>query len=280
MEPVIVLDEELGAPLHWNPAWGDFSAVEWTLTGAGAATILAARLLSPSSSHATGGWGPDEDVREDLRLPTETGRRVSREISDITLTVSVGYPILIDSLLVAGWYRGNKDIALKTSLINAEVIAITLAIQGITNVTVSRERPYGRECGDEKTGLENDCVGTNRYRSFFSGHTSTAFAMAAASCSHHINLSLYQDPTADAMSCVGGFVVAGLTGYLRISGDQHYLTDVLTGAGVGTFVGFFVPWLFHYRDDGSDDALTHGADDGVNLTVVPSGQGAAIIGTF
>lgn len=278
--PVLVLDEEFGAPLHWDPAWGDFSTFEWILTGAGAATIITARLLDPASSHTTGGWGPDEDARDDLRLPTETGRRVARELSDIGLTMAVAYPILIDSLLVAGWYRGNPDVAMKTSLISGEVIAVTLAIQGLTNVLVSRERPYGRTCGDEKAGLENDCLGTERYRSFFSGHTSAAFAMAAVSCSHHVNLSLYQDATADGLSCASGFLVATLTGMLRIAGDQHYLTDVLTGAGLGTFVGFFVPWFFHYRHGGAGEPLGHVEPGGVSLSIVPSGNGAAIIGTF
>ncbi len=38
---------------------------------------------------------------------------------------------------------------------------------------------------------------------------------------------------------------AAVTGYLRIAADKHYLTDVLTGALIGSAVGFLVPFVFH-----------------------------------
>ena len=44
---------------------------------------------------------------------------------------------------------------------------------------------------------------------------------------------------------VGGLFLAVATGYFRIAGDKHYLTDVLTGAAVGTAMGLGVPLLFH-----------------------------------
>jgi membrane-associated phospholipid phosphatase len=43
----------------------------------------------------------------------------------------------------------------------------------------------------------------------------------------------------------GGLALAAFTGYLRMGAEQHYLTDVLTGAAVGSLVGWAVPYLFH-----------------------------------
>ena len=40
---------------------------------------------------------------------------------------------------------------------------------------MSRERPYGRLCTEAQFGETSDCLLYNRYRSFFSGHTSQAF---------------------------------------------------------------------------------------------------------
>ena len=48
-----------------------------------------------------------------------------------------------------------------------------------------------------------------------------------------------------------GLTLAGVTGYLRIAGDKHYFTDVVTGAVVGSFVGFAVPYWLH-RGGGHD----------------------------
>ena len=42
-----------------------------------------------------------------------------------------------------------------------------------------------------------------------------------------------------------GLAVAATTGYLRIAADKHYFSDVLSGALIGSAVGFMVPYLFH-----------------------------------
>jgi len=265
--------------VHWDPAWGDFSTGEWLITGAGSALSLGAAIFPPGGRHWRGGVGPDEDVRDALRYGTDTQRRVARELSDISLAVSVAYPYLIDSLVVAGWHRDSPEVAGRMALIDAEVFAVVMGIQGLTNVIASRERPYGRECGLEEPAHGRDCEGSNRYRSFFSGHTTMAFAAAAVGCSHRVNLGLYEDSTAEALSCVGGFVVAGFTGVMRIAGDQHYLSDVLVGAGVGTLVGLGLPWLLHYRM-GEDTPTEGDAPTAPTVMLAPTAGGAAVLGTF
>jgi membrane-associated phospholipid phosphatase len=42
-----------------------------------------------------------------------------------------------------------------------------------------------------------------------------------------------------------GLGVAAFTSYLRMAAEQHYLTDVLAGAAIGSLVGWAVPVLFH-----------------------------------
>ncbi len=94
-------------------------------------------------------------------------------------------------------------------------------------------------------------------KSFFSGHTSSAFVTSAF---------LYRE-TADALEAwdalrdmpelrtglkYGSFAVfygwAAYVGYSRIADNKHYLTDVLVGATVGTLIGNLVYGHYFTRD--------------------------------
>jgi membrane-associated phospholipid phosphatase len=70
-------------------------------------------------------------------------------------------------------------------------------------------------------------------------------------------------------------VVAATTATFRVLGDEHWASDVITGALVGTIIGYGVP-LLHYRhhDIGRVDVA------GMKLQLVPFGSGASLVGTF
>lgn len=96
-------------------------------------------------------------------------------------------------------------------------IAVTQSVNwlltDIVKMRVNRERPNGED-----------------NRSFFSGHTSTAFTSAGILC-------------AMKKHCTEALIVAGMTGYLRVAAKKHYLTDVLVGAGVGLYAGKIIPTI-------------------------------------
>jgi membrane-associated phospholipid phosphatase len=79
--------------------------------------------------------------------------------------------------------------------------------------------------------------------SFYSGHTSFAFALATSAGSVATLRGYRWAPAIWAV----GLVAATTVGYLRIAADRHWFTDVLTGAVAGTAVGVGVPYLFHRR---------------------------------
>ncbi|TNF33574.1 MAG: phosphatase PAP2 family protein [Deltaproteobacteria bacterium] len=265
--------------LRWDPAWGDFSTGEVVATGVAAAIALGTSLVDPLPDHWRGGVGADEGARDALRFDDASDRRLAAGLSDVTLVLSLASPYLVDALGVAALHRDSPEVGLQMALVDTEVLAVVMAIGGIVKATTSRERPYGRTCGLDGPDDGADCDGPERYRSFFSGHTALTFAAAATACSHHLNLDLFQDPTADALACTGGFLVAGFTGLMRVTSDRHYLSDVLVGAGVGTLVGLGLPWLLHYRFErrGAPDG---GPSDGVTLMLAPAVDGAAVVGTF
>ena len=77
------------------------------------------------------------------------------------------------------------------------------------------------------------------FRSFYSGHTTLAFALAT-SMGTVASMRRYRlAPLVWAL----GIPLATLTGLLRMSADRHYLTDVLTGAVLGGGMGFLGPFL-------------------------------------
>lgn len=244
---VAAMSRGKGAALTWDPRWPTFRTAEYYAAGAGVALSLASQIARPRAKHWRGGILFDEAVRDAVRPGAYYARQTAEDISDVTLSLAVSYPFAVDALGVAWWYRGSDQVAAQMALINAEVIAVTTGLHSLTTVFGSRERPYGRTCGDGLDALSQDCTASNRYRSYFSGHAAVAFAGSMANCVHHAYLPLYGGGTPDAVVCAGGLAVAGATAFLRVVGDRHYATDVLSGSLFGSATGFLLPWLLHYR---------------------------------
>lgn len=114
-------------------------------------------------------------------------------------------------------------------------IATGLLNQGLKLVAM-RRRPFAQ------FGATRVRAVVDENTSFFSGHTALAFTMAAASGT----VASIRGYESAPFLWIGGGLIAATTGYLRIAGDAHYLTDVLVGALFGTGIGIAVPLLFHY----------------------------------
>jgi membrane-associated phospholipid phosphatase len=261
-------------PLVWH--WSRFSTADYLIGLAGGAITLGAAIVHPRSKHSLGGglWF-DSSVRSALRAHSLNNRYIFRDASDVGISLMVTWPIVADSLTTAWWYRGSRDVAEQMALIDLETFAIAGAIQGVTNDLVSRERPYGPDCGSAELPSDAiDCSGPTHYRSFFSGHSTLSFTGAALICVHHFENELVGAPW-DALSCAGGYAVAATTATFRVVSDVHYATDVLTGALVGTLVGYGVP-LLHYRHK---TPTTQTASE-LQLHLIPSPGGLGILGIF
>jgi membrane-associated phospholipid phosphatase len=73
--------------------------------------------------------------------------------------------------------------------------------------------------------------------SFPSGHTSQAFALAAALAAHTHNRLL-------RVAAYGG---AAMVGVARVAADRHFASDVVAGAILGTLVGHAITHHFGRR---------------------------------
>ena len=262
-----------GRQLRWDPKWRRFGFSDYLLSGISVGTAITMSVIGPRFTRWRGSFYGDDSVRDALRLDDLDDRRLARDISDVLLIALTSYPLVIDSIAVAGWYRDSYDVAKQMFLITAEVFAVTAAVQSIVKSLTSRERPFGDVCGTERPASTRDCDSNHRYLSFYSGHTAQAFASAAVTCSHHMNLDLYGGGATELVPCFAGLSLAAATGVMRIMGDQHYLSDVGLGALVGTAIGFGLPWLLHYRDGARRERSG-------SVAIVPNGLGGGVVGVF
>ena len=136
----------------------------------------------------------------------------------------------------------NYSEALKMSL---NVISLNGIITNLVKMTVKRQRPDSYY----KTRTDAD----DSFRSFFSGHTSTTFALGT---SNAILLSEAY-PEKKKIIWFASTSLATATGYLRIAGDKHYLSDVLCGG----IVGYLVAKYLHKRKDAKESGLGFSFND-------------------
>ena len=183
-------------------------------------------------------------------------------------------PIIGDSLLPALWSRKHPRAAWRITVISAEAFAVSAGLQGITHVIVSRERPYVRTCGTDLPSGGYDCVSTQGYRSFYSGHSSFSFTGAAVLCWQHVRYRLFGGGGAEAGACAAGFAFAAAAAMFRVMGDMHYVSDITVGAIMGTAVGFLVPVLHEqiWRD--------RDVPGSVKVAIMPPGTGVSVVGAF
>lgn len=264
------------APLVWKDEWARVGKANYALIGASAALSVGFSVLKPLGNHNF--EKPllfDEGARRAIRIGSLNGRFTGRDVSDVLLSLETTWPIMIDAFVVAYGVRKSPEVAWEMAIIDAEVIALTSAVQAITAWAVSRPRPYLGDCGGSVPSELNDCVRNGRFRSFYSGHASMAFAGASLICAHRARLELFSKG-ADVATCVTAYVAAAATGALRMAGDMHNATDVITGAIIGTAIGLGIPAL-HYRHR---DRKTAGKPMDYDVTLYPTGAGVGLAVTY
>lgn len=262
--------------LEWPEHWGSFGLWDYGLLGGALAVTVGTQLVGPLNQgepFANAGWQRtsrfDEATRRNLRRDDLDERSRLRDASDLLLSLTVSFPFLFDGLVSAFWYHESPEVGRELALLAIEVQFVTAAIQSTANMLASRVRPYVRDCGGELASDNGDCTGSVRFRSYFSGHTSQAFAGAVTSCVFHARFPLYGGGSKDVLPCIGMLAGATAVGVFRMMGDMHYVTDVLSGALVGTAVGLTLP-LLRMRN----------RESGRHVSIVPNGLGLAVVGSL
>ncbi len=194
-----------------------------------AAATIGISAINVDSPHWTGGILFDDGVRGALRLRSAAARSHAATISDYLLYGVGTLPFLIDAVILTGVVHKRWDLAWQMFVLDAEAITLSAFVDTSTKRIAARQRPFAREC--ETNPTLPDCGNSGANLSFFSGHMAIASTAAAFT---------------DGAACGVAVLAAATTGYLRVSSDQHYLTDVLAGAAVGAGAAFLV-YAIHVR---------------------------------
>lgn len=144
----------------------------------------------------------------------------------------------------------SKDDWIPIAVMYAETYVLSRGIKELCKLSLNRARPY--MYFDNYPQKEVDAE--DWYLSFPSGHTAYAFATAAFStmlCQAYIPDSPWK------YAIIGGsYTLATIDGLLRITGGCHFITDVLTGAVIGTVIGYAVPWLHTLTSKSNNGPVT------------------------
>jgi membrane-associated phospholipid phosphatase len=214
---------------------GGAPTVDVKIDGAAlAASLVGALVFDRLSVHDTGVW-------ERQLLPIDDGVKGNyssraHTFSNVTWTGALTAPMVFDVARGVDW-----DTVRRTA-IYGEAIAVNLALYtGIKHV-VGRPRPYTYS---EAADVQDYAVtqGNDARQSFFSGHSSTTFTAAVSGSWLYAQSS--PDVTMRTAVWATSLTLASATADLRVRAGKHFPSDVLTGAAIGTLIGYGIPRL-HY----------------------------------
>jgi undecaprenyl-diphosphatase len=153
--------------------------------------------------------------------PNNPNNAVWNNLSNTSKYISVGVPV---GYFVAGLIHDNKALKQKAAYTAAAILLNTASTTLLKNV-IKRERPYNSYTGVFPDKIESDYA-------FPSGHTSSAFATATS-------LAI---ATKKWYVAVPAFAWSAGVGYSRIYLGQHYPSDVIMGALVGSSSALICHW--------------------------------------
>lgn len=215
--------------LRWDPA------LDVPITIVAGALWVAAEALRPELAPSACRWCEVDEV--DLVARNRLVWRDTRAAdvaSDVAALVAPAAAAGIDAL--AASHEGSLHSVPVDVLLVAEASVLAADLTLLTKFIAARERPRVHALR-KMTGAHS----SDDNLSFFSGHTTETFVLAAATGTIATMRGYRWAPLAWTF----GGALAVVTGYLRIAADAHWLTDVLVGMVVGAGVGFAVPYLFH-----------------------------------
>ena len=170
---------------------------------------------------ATYNWSPTWDSRSD-------------DFRNI-LTVSTAF-VFLPQVLDQEWQN-----LLRMSVMYAEAYYVANGLTSLMKGIVGRKRPYAYNESmsvDDRYEIASQAWGDLK-GSFYSGHACEAFTEAVFISK--VFSDYYPDAHWTKFIWGSSLILASLTAYARYESGEHYLSDVIVGAIVGSAVGYFIP---------------------------------------
>ena len=198
---------------------------------------------------------------------TQTNRFLLRQSHNLELISTPGSFIIGGTLYAVGKLAENERMA-DLGLHGTEAIVVATIANSIIKGLAGRARPYVDPNNANDFSFGRGFL-NEEFRSFPSGHTTAAFA-AAAAVTEETRRWWPKYTWLIGTAMYGG---AALGGVSRMYNNYHWASDVIMGAAIGTLAGLKVP-KYHHRvnpDNAFDRALL-----GVSVAPAPSGDGRVV----
>jgi hypothetical protein len=157
--------------------------------------------------------------------------------SDILLITSVASPLLLFTSSAV------RDDAGTYTTMYLQNILTTYSVSHLPKAMFRRYRPYSynNEVEDSIRSRQGATL------SFFSAHTSVSFASAVFLS---VTFNKY-NPNSNLTPYIWGtsLIIASAVGYLRYASGNHFPSDIITGAIVGSVVGFLIPLIHESNEE-------------------------------
>jgi membrane-associated phospholipid phosphatase len=166
---------------------------------------------------------------------TQANRKLQGLATFVRRTAAPGSYIIGGTMYVTGRLAHDARLA-DLGLHGTEALVAGEVVGGLLKGTFGRQRPSVRPRDANSFQLLRGFGHDDSYRSFPSGHTTSAFAAAAAVTSETSRWW----PRSTWLIGPAMYGGAALVGVSRMYNNRHWASDVLVGAGIGTFAGLKV----------------------------------------
>jgi membrane-associated phospholipid phosphatase len=189
-----------------------FSGTEWIYAGAVAGGTPLLMSL-------------DESVRR------KVSRHVTSSINGDFWDIPTRYGVVTyANVLSVAAYATGLFVGSDELRVTGRLMFESLSLAGVSVITIryiaARSRPYSGDGPWKFHGF----TWNNEIQSFPSGHTTVAFALSTVIAERFDNV----------WARVGFYGMATLTAFARVHNNQHWMSDVVIGAGLGIAAGFHV----------------------------------------
>jgi len=208
----------------------------------------------------------------------QASRLLKVSATGVRVLASPGGLVLGTGVYAGGRIAGDRDVA-RLGLHTTEAVLIADGITGLIKMAAGRTRPNR----DPDQPFSFHFLGGFKgdpYRSFPSGHTTSAFA-AASAATEEVG---YLWPDNKKWVGIVLYGSAGLAGISRVYNNAHWASDVVMGAAIGSFTGWKVTRYAHDHPGNTVDRIFLGrrrdAGDQVQARLPSRGEGIPIIFTI
>jgi membrane-associated phospholipid phosphatase len=159
----------------------------------------------------------------------------------------LGFSAVPITLWTTEWLQGSMDSReyATTWLMATEV----LLLQSGLNLAVRSLQVWPRPFMLGNKGSAQERSSAQASGSFYSGHASGAFSVAAFSSA--LYATRHSQGYSKYVFTAGAFSIASSVAILRVMAGKHYPSDVIVGALVGSFIGWLVPALHEVQESES-----------------------------